>query len=169
MAHLWSWDAAGQLIETRLTGEQAFLGAHAADHRETSRLSAFVFRAPDGAWVLLAPQGAFATVNGHALVTGVRVLANRDEIRTPEGIWFFSTEETARVEPCPEADRVLRCPRCTKPIEPGTPAVHCPNPECGRWHHETEAFPCWSSVPFCGVCSGGTDIGPDNRWVPEER
>jgi hypothetical protein len=174
MAHLWSWDAAGHLVETPLVAERAWLlpapsagGSRAPGGDEPGRASAAVIQAPEGAWVLLAPRDANATLNGHALVAGVRVLSNRDEIRTTDGTWFFSTEEIARIEPCPGADRALRCPRCTKPIEAGTPAVRCPNPECGRWHHETAAFPCWSSIPFCGVCSGATDLGPDNRWLPE--
>ena len=173
MAHLWRWRVGGQLVETRLAAERAPLEREVetagglAGPRVPSP-SAWIEQAPDGPWVLISPSGVRASVNGDHVVAGIRVLDNRDEIRTPDGVWFFSTEEIARVEPFPDIDHVLRCARCTRPLECGTPAVRCPNPDCGRWHHETEAFPCWTSIAFCAVCSRATGLGPDDRWVPEE-
>src|SRR5687767_10344673 len=64
------------------------------------------------AWVLIAPASRLL-VNGTPVVFGISVLADRDEIRLPDGRqFFFSTEMLACVEPFPGTGVRGFCPRC---------------------------------------------------------
>ena len=118
-------------------------------------------------WVLVAGGGRWARVNGFPLCLGMRVLGHKDAVAVDGHRVFFSTERVAKVEPFPGADRPVFCPRCKLEIEKGTPAVRCPNPECGLWHHETAEFNCWTYAPQCSTCSQETGLGGDYRWMPE--
>src|SRR5262245_47789323 len=55
--------------------------------------------ATDGSsWVVLARPGSGVRVNGSPLAHGMRVVADRDEIRVPEvGSVYFSTESLAQI------------------------------------------------------------------------
>jgi hypothetical protein len=118
-------------------------------------------------WVLLAREKAEVRVNGTRVLGGLRVLRDRDEIAVGGSRLYFSTERLARVEPFagPE-ERVVACPRCKQPMEPGTPSVCCPG--CGLWHHQTEDLPCWTYSAVCSMCSQKTDLDAGFGWTPEE-
>ena len=81
---------------------------------------------------------------------------------------FFSTEELAQVVPFVAAEQDVFCVRCQQLIEPGHPAVQCPNPECGHWHHAGGDLECWAYDTTCAMCSQSTAADADYRWTPEE-
>jgi hypothetical protein len=119
-------------------------------------------------WILLAGTRWDVRVNGLPLHAGIRVLADRDEIRIG-GMesCYFSTEESPRVVPFPEASANIHCPRCTLEIQPGGPAVRCPN--CAVWHHQDpdRKLPCWTYGERCGGCDlQETSSEAEFRWTP---
>jgi hypothetical protein len=123
---------------------------------------------PDRAvWHLVAAPDSGVRVNGLPLAAGLRVLADRDEVRAPglESL-FYSTERLAAVEPLPELGGEVSCPRCRQPIAPASPAVRCPG--CNLWHHETGELPCWTYAPTCALCPQSTASDAGFRWTPEE-
>jgi hypothetical protein len=120
-------------------------------------------------WVVIHAPGQGLRLNGTALVTGIRVLSHRDELRLAgvAGRAFFSLEGLAAVAPFDGVED-SRCPRCQQPIELGTPAVRCPQPRCGVWHHESEEFGCWTYSPTCSLCDQSTELEGGFRWTPDE-
>jgi len=118
-------------------------------------------------WVLLDRRLADVRMNGEALVTGIAVLHDRDEIliggRTR---LYFSTEEQPTVEPFPGSAHAVFCARCRQPIQQGTPAVRCPS--CGHWCEQTEKKPCWTYGPNCPLCDQFTAFDAGLRWTPDE-
>ena len=118
-------------------------------------------------WVLLHSPANALRVNGTALASGIRVLSHRDELRLAgvAGRAFFSLEGLARAAPFDGVEG-SRCPRCQQGIEPGTPAVRCP--QCGVWHHESGELGCWSYSPACSLCDQPTPLGAGFRWTPDE-
>ena len=129
-----------------------------------------LLRAHEGAaaaWVLVAGARARVSVNGACVNTGLRVLADRDEIRVADAeCIYFSTETLSRVEEFPGNDQTLFCPRCKQEIENGSLAVKCPG--CGVWHHQTEELNCWTYSEVCALCSQATSLETGFRWTPEE-
>ncbi len=114
-------------------------------------------------WVCLAGRGV--TINGERLVTGARVLADRDEIVMPEGERvYFSTESKAEIQPLPHGLGEVFCARCKKTIDPGSPAVACP--QCGSWHHQTEELGCWNYIEKCSLCPQATALDADFQFNP---
>jgi hypothetical protein len=130
-----------------------------------------ILRAPsasgDEQWVVIHAPGTGLRINGTALATGIRLLSHRDELRLAgvAGRAFFSLEGLARAAPFDGVEG-SRCPRCQQGIEPGTPAVRCP--QCGVWHHESEEFACWSYSPNCALCDQHTELDAGFRWTPDE-
>lgn len=136
----------------------------------SSPLIVRVARSPgEECWAAVHTPGSALRVNGTALVTGIRVLSHRDELRLAgvAGRVFFSLEGLAAVVPFVGVEG-SRCPRCQQPIELGSPAVRCPNPQCGVWHHESEEFGCWTYSPTCALCDQSTDLEGGFRWTPQE-
>jgi hypothetical protein len=118
-------------------------------------------------WVLIAGSGTGVSVNGMPIATGIRVVADRDEIRVPgAGSFYFSTETLARVEEFPASEQALFCPRCKQEIEHAAKAVRCPG--CGVWHHQTEELNCWTYSDVCALCAHPTELNGSFRWTPEE-
>lgn len=117
-------------------------------------------------WVLIAGAGSGVSLNGLPLVTGMRVVSDRDEIRIP-GLsnLYFSTESLARVEEFSGSDQTLFCPRCKQEIEQGAAAVKCP--ACGVWHHQTQELNCWTYAEVCALCAHATDLSAGFEWTPE--
>jgi hypothetical protein len=128
-------------------------------------------RAPnlDGpSWVLLAESPAAVRVNGLPVQAGVKVIADRDEIRVAgQPSMFISTEVLAQVTPFPGVAQPLFCPRCKQPIDRGTEAVKCP--ECHVWHHQSTDLPCWTYTETCALCAHRTALDASFMWTPEDR
>lgn len=117
-------------------------------------------------WILLADTEREVRVNGVPLQMGLRVLADRDEIRVRDvGTFFFSTECLARVESLPANKQDVFCPRCKQEIAAGTPAVKCP--QCAVWHHQTEELPCWTYSATCALCPQPSGAETGFRWAPD--
>ena len=103
-------------------------------------------------------------VNGLPLQAGIRVLADRDEIRVLGlGRVFFSTEQLACVAPFPGTDTPTFCPRCKQAVTAGSPAVRCPT--CERWYHQSEEYPCWTYTDQC-LCGHPTALDAGFQWTP---
>jgi len=119
-------------------------------------------------WYVLASWAARLWVNGRQAPLGVRVLADRDEIRLENGCrLYFSTERAAKVVPFAGAGHETICPRCGQPIEEGTPAVSCP--ACDTWYHQAPPLTCWWFEDFmqCQHCGHPTDPDAGFRWTPD--
>ena len=120
-------------------------------------------------WSLLCAPHSTARVNGTPVYAGIRVLADRDAITLDDGnTVFFSCERLAQVVPFPGEDDGTRCIRCKLVLEPATPAVRCPAPGCGFWHHQSEAQPCWTYAESCVSCGHPTAFDAGFQWSPRE-
>ena len=123
-------------------------------------------------WILYVGAAAEVTVNGRAVDLGMRALRDRDEIALPRACHLvFTADSVPRVQPFGGLAHGANCPRCTRPIEAGTPAVLCPN--CGVWHHEyvdgEDDRHCWTYGPTCGAgCPQTTALDAAPAWTPEE-
>ena len=116
-------------------------------------------------WHLIASPDVRVAVNGLPLLGGLRVMADRDEIRLENAApCFFSTELLARVVDMPITDLPMTCPRCRQRIESATPAVACP--ACSLWHHQSENLPCWTYAPTCALCPQPTPLDAGFLWTP---
>jgi len=136
------------------------------------------------AWILLSAPQARVFVNGDRVLVGMRLLRDRDEILVypmpggrrraksspcAKGVrLFFSTEELAQVVPFPAAAHEVFCVRCQQVIDARHPAVQCPNPECGHWHHAGGELECWTYEAACAMCNQSTAADADSRWTPED-
>ena len=145
---------------------------HIPDANTSARSGAVVRRAlsapPGCGWHLLAPPSLAVLVNGEPVAFGVRVLRDRDEIRVLGAApMFFSTEELVAVEPFTGLSE-SRCPRCTKAIEPLSPAVRCG--VCSTWYHQADDRRCFTygDDPICVVCGSDAVVGTEFSWSPEE-
>lgn len=120
-------------------------------------------------WVLLCAAGSRTRVNGARVRIGARVLADRDSISVGDGcVVFFSSEQLARVTPFPSKDDGTCCIRCKLPLDAGTPAVRCPAPGCGFWHHQSNAQSCWTYTTACASCGHPTAFDAGFQWSPSE-
>lgn len=169
MAHLWIHQADGWAVlpleRDSLTLDQI---RHAARPGATGPGCAALRRTAHGReeWHLVAEPGACVAVNGLPVATGLRTLADRDELRVPGlGRLYFSSERLARVEPLPETGREVSCPRCRQRIAPLAPAVRCPG--CDLWHHQSDDLPCWTYAVTCALCQQSTEASAGFRWTPE--
>ena len=118
-------------------------------------------------WVLLSPQCVSMLVNGEPVLTGIRVLRNKDEIRIAGTgrRFYYSTERLARVETFADSERAVFCPRCKREITKGSEAVRCP--QCQVWHHQSEPLDCWTYSSSCSLCDQPTGLDTGYRWTPE--
>jgi hypothetical protein len=174
MAHIWVRDGSQWSI-LQLDGGPFNLAhdpprvyvAGAAAFRDKDVLLAEASDEAGESWVLVAGSEADVRVNGIRLSLGIRCLRDRDEIRIEgRGIFYFSTERLAAVEPFAGSSGDAHCPRCRQKIEPGNPSVQCP--ACGVWYHQSEDFPCWTYSETCALCPRTTDMDEGYRWAPEE-
>jgi len=174
MAHLWieessSGDAEPEWMVRPLDGESVvpLPAAHHALRDGVVRAAALLLhsRLAEGeSWLIMNVTSSGVVLNGAPLRTGIRRLADRDEIRIAGlGRVFFSSERLAQVQPFPGADRRVDCPRCLQEIRPGTLAVCCPL--CGRWMHMNDELPCWSYAETC-LCSQPTALDAGYQWTP---
>ncbi len=115
-------------------------------------------------WLAMSATPAGVALNGAPLLTGIRALVDRDEIRVAGlGRVFFSTERLACVAPFPGADTPTFCPRCKQAIAAGSPAVRCP--ACQRLYHQSGEYPCWTYAATC-LCGHSTALDAGFRWTP---
>jgi hypothetical protein len=119
-----------------------------------------------GSWTLLSGHDAPVRVNGERVVSGLRSLRDRDEIRIGSSRMFFSLETLACVDDFPGADSPLFCPRCRQQIQEGNEAVRCPR--CGVWHHQSSELPCWTYSATCALCDQPSSFDAGFHWTPEE-
>lgn len=177
MAHLWRVADAGDWEPWELDSPLLALGREARPRAIDSIAGAddgvlvVLRRAPasrDGEWLLLAEADASVHVNGLPVPHGIAALADRDEIRLPEGLRvFFSTERLAHVTPYPHDAPRGFCPRCKQPLQSGGAAVRCPG--CGLWHHASTELPCWTYADHCAAgCPQPTALDAGFRWTPED-
>jgi hypothetical protein len=149
-----------ELLE--LAHAPCILASHAAPDAGTVRI--VPFDSPPR-FAVVAPDCARVRVNGEPLRAGIRVLQDRDEVRSEDLLAYFAAHSPPRLEEFSEAlHGRLHCPVCTRPL--AGPAVRCPR--CARFYCETEDFPCWSSGPTCPSGDGqptALDAEPD--WIPE--
>ncbi len=192
MAHLWIEDraSAGTWAVVPLTGERVALtgvrGAPVAPavaasavplERSPALLAPASTDAADSCdrWVLLGDPLSRVCLNGLLLVTGIRVLRNKDEIQAGDGgPVYFSTERLPAVEVFAASVHSAKCPRCQQEIASGAAAVRCP--ACGIWHHQSEELPCWTGYvnedrgfKTCALCDYIVSLYPDAefQWTPE--
>ena len=175
MAHLWMQDKNGwgaQKLDAALYELAAAPIPHAeeAPMSTASRKAARLIRADASglpAWALIASPDSGVRVNSRTVVAGLSVLADRDEIRTGDGVqYFFSTESLAAVVAFPGAERPVYCGRCREPIEAGAPAVCCPG--CGIWYNQSAELPCWTYSDKCAFCGHPTALDAGFSWTPED-
>jgi hypothetical protein len=166
MAHLWVQVLRGEHAGHSTSGEWSVMplpdGAFVLGAALLLRS-----RGADGeSWLVMTAKGAGVRLNGVRLLTGFRVLADRDELCIDGvGRAFFSTERLATVAPFPGAERPVRCARCRSVLDPGKPSVRCPS--CGALTHQTEDRPCWVYGEHCPQCSQPTALDFGFCWSPE--
>jgi hypothetical protein len=178
VSHLWLKDGDGAWVDHPLESDfvtispaaPAPLVACQTLSRESGPLLARAWDARGlERWVLLDGNASRTRVNGAPMPIGARVLADRDAIALGEGrTAFFSCERIAQLELFPGDDNGTCCIRCKLPLEPGTPAVRCPAPECGFWHHQCDDTPCWTYAESCAGCGHPTAFDTGFQWSPTE-
>lgn len=172
MAHLWIRGAEGW--GARILGGASYelAGDSCGSARGNAAMrpgAARLIRADAGGasvWALIVSAGSGIRVNSCGVPAGLRVLADRDEIRVGAEASYFSSETLAAVEPFPGADRPTYCGRCRQPIEVGSPAVRCAG--CGIWYHQGADLPCYTYAEKCTFCGHPTALDSGFAWVPEE-
>ncbi len=173
MARLW-WKSADGWSAEELTGAKCALieagtaSAFDADANAATAAHASVMPvdiAGAKVWALISPVCLDVRLNGAPVDAGLRILADRDEIRVGGEVRYFSTESFAVVEPLPATGRTLYCARCRLEIEAGSPGICCPT--CGVWYHQSAKMPCWTYAPKCGFCPRPTGES-GFAFTPEE-
>ena len=156
MANLWQhrpdqddWEPMGVEDEVRVGSARLYRYAESVTARER--------------WALLVGRRSGVRVNGELVGTGLRSLRDRDAIEADGALFFFTTERLPVVTAMPADPARVVCGRCRTSIAEGSPAVSCP--QCGVWHHGSEALPCWGSLPKCSLCDGST-AGVAYAWTP---
>ena len=176
MAHIWQTDGTTR-VRLPLAGNYFGLTAHIATPVQPAAtlpaggalatLGRYERAGQAPLWVLFGSAAGRLRVNGQSLLAGISVLHDRDEILIDGRIrFYFSTEETAKVEPFPACDGPVFCARCRQAISPATPAVRCPS--CGHWCEQSEEKPCWIYGPTCPMCEQPTASDTGLRWIPDE-
>ena len=175
MAHFWMQAASGweakklelaQYDLASISAPQAGDRAPAPTHSKTPQLIR-AGGAGSHVWALAVPSNDRVRVNGRAVLAGLCVLGDRDEIRTSSGArYFFSTESLAGVETFPAKDRAVFCGCCRQKIDPGSPAVRCPG--CGIWYNQSAELPCWTYADKCTFCGQQTALDAGFKWTPED-
>jgi hypothetical protein len=176
MAHLWvqsegSWQA------QKLTAAQVELGDSSTRLPSSGmQLDAASVTGPrliqtdvsgSRVWALMTPWHFDIRVNGRAVMTGLRVLDDRDEIRTEDGTRrYFSAEMPATIEAFPVQERPVFCGRCRQQIDAGSPVVRCPS--CSVWYNQSAELPCWAYSDKCTFCGQATALDAGFTWAPED-
>jgi hypothetical protein len=171
MAHLWFRNAGDELwsamplnglaVDIRSWPPRALPGEFCLGNDD-----AVIIKSSSDGWALLAAAGSGVRVNGLIPAGGLRVLQDRDEIRTgTKRVLYFSAETLANVMEFPGAETTIYCGRCRQALEQGQEAVCCP--QCSIWFHQTKELPCWTYSPTC-ICPQPTALDASYSWVPED-
>jgi len=177
MAHLWIQQQLADVHRDAATGawavsplDDAAVVLQAPQHAGAASALVMRSRLPAGElWLVMGVPPSGVLLNGEPLRTGMRVLADRDELQVDGvGRMFFSTECLARVRAFPGAERAMRCVRCKQVIQPGSAAVCCP--QCATWYHHqpSDDLSCWTYVSHCAVCPQPTALETGYQWTPAE-
>ena len=166
MAHLWVRDSHPDARDAASLGDWAVMRL---DEGAMVLGAALLLRScsADGeSWLVMSAMHAGVRLNGGRLLTGFRVLADRDELCIDGvGRAFFSTERLASITPFPGAERPVRCARCRIVLNAGMPSVRCP--ACGALTHQSDDRPCWVYAEHCPQCSQATALDFGFCWSPE--
>ena len=180
MAHLWVQNHSGDWVPIDLdgegfavtTGENGRLRIRRDDCLESlDTFCPMIVRRQrldlDDTWILLSSKNR-VRVNGMPVLTGFKVLSDRDEIGF-ESLppVYFSTEQLARIVPFPGTEHETICPRCQTPIADGHPAVQCPNPQCRTWYHQSDDLPGYTYHDTCCLCGWPSTLTAEYQWRPE--
>ena len=114
----------------------------------------------DSGAVLVSRPDVAVRINGLAMPAGLRVLADRDEIRVNHERFYFSSQDPLVVEI--RNGEAVACPRCSGMLEPGTPAVRC---HCGAWFHQSDDQPCFTYGETCPLCNASSQLDAE-PWDP---
>ena len=124
---------------------------------------------PIKTWALLWERDRDVRINGlRSFPSGIRVLADRDEIKIGSGnTVYYTTETLPVVETFQGSDHDIFCPRDKKKVEPGSKIVRCV--ECGLiYHYSTDkTHNCFEYSELC-LCGHPTRLDAGFRWVPDE-
>jgi hypothetical protein len=166
MPYLWSMNAESGWEPMQLVDQPAQL----FDKEEFSGVA--LAQADDGrlddTWVLVWGPENIVRLNGLRAQTGIRVLADRDEIKVDSRPpVFFSAEALAREETFEAGEKEVYCPRCKKPLEGGASAVRCPVCKVAYHYAEEKERNCWLYAPKC-TCGHSTAMDAGFRWTPYE-
>ena len=178
MSHLWTKDADEAWIECPLEGDVVVIDAGTPARVDlpglgTKPCDALLARTRDAhgleQWALLCAPHGRTRVNAASLPVGIRVLADRDAITLEDGrTVFFSCERLAQIVPFPGGNDGTCCIRCKLALEHGEPAVRCPAPGCGFWHHQSDDLPCWTYTEGCAGCGHPSAFDAGYQWSPRE-
>lgn len=176
MAHLWirgtsGWDAQRlDAAESDLAAVAIRLSPEAEPGMTTRNAPRLIRIDADGSpvWAMVSSCCFDVCVNGSRLISGLRVLADRDEIRAGGVQYFFSTETLAVLEEFPGLEHEIFCGRCRQLIQAGSPAVRCPG--CQIWYHQNDSdgLGCWTYSAKCNFCPSPTPLDTGFTWTPEE-
>lgn len=112
--------------------------------------------------LLLCAADSNVLVNGSPTF-GIRILADRDEVRVGRQQFYFSAERVVRPEPFAGPDGT-RCARCGIAILKETLAAQC---GCGLWFHESQDSGCFLYADRCCGCESPTAIDAGFCWSPD--
>ena len=178
MSLLWVKNEDGAWVDHALDNDLVAIGPDAAmpmvaPDARGSHSGTLLVRSGDthglDRWLIICSPGSRTRVNGALLPTGVRALVDRDAIALGDRqVLFFSSEQLAQVLPFPGKDDHTSCIRCKLPLESGTPAVRCPAPKCGFWHHQSDDQSCWTYTAACASCGHSTAFDAGFQWSPWE-
>jgi Zn finger protein HypA/HybF involved in hydrogenase expression len=166
MPYLWSMNAESEWVPTPVADQPVEL----VEIGEVNRVT--LSHAEDGrvadSWVLLWGPNNNVRLNGLRLQTGVRVLADRDEVKVDSHPpVFFSAETLVEVETFESGENELYCPRCKKPVEEGTSIVRCPACKLAYHYSEDKERNCWNYSTKC-TCGHSTAMDAGFQWTPYE-
>jgi hypothetical protein len=171
MAHFWVKDDSGEWAvfspSKRFLSLPAGLLCGSGPVERRSSEANLVRAGGDNAPWILVTNSRSVLLNGVPLVTGMRVLLDRDEIRAGAACpIFFSSEELATVVEFPGSEKPVFCPRCKLEIASGSKAVKCP--QCAVWHHQGDDLACWTYAQHCALCDQSTELNGRYRWSPDD-
>ena len=179
MSHLWIKDPGGAWGIHPLEDDLFQLAARAATAITPEQLGAvngaLLMRSESEhgleRWMLLCAPHERVRINGMLVTVGIRALADGDAISLvtdrERQTLFLSLERSAEIVPFPGNDDGTCCIRCKLPLAPDAETVRCPGRDCGFWHHQTSAQPCWTYTDGCANCGHPTAFDAGFQWTPE--